>query len=267
MRCFTLLPAVVATALLPGALAGQRTADQARLIFSIGFGQTSGGGTIWEIDRQPFISSTGVTDTIGLSRGFRRNLAVAFSGTYFPGDHLGMTVEAQLFGLGTVDRCAVVATQGAQITSDLCNSINGSERQASTAAFSVGGIYRVGSRYPIHPFLRTNLGIAITEQSFIRTSGRSPAIGENYAVVPLYEDSKSTDVTPYLALGAGVVAVIGRGYQFHFEVRDNWVRIPAVTAPTIYQGFVPAHSTVGKHVWSFLLAFDVVLERKRGRRY
>ena len=265
MRRFFCLPAVVATALLPGALAGQRTADQARLIFSIGFGQTSGGGTLWEIDRQPFITLAG-TDTVGVSRGFRRTLAIAFSGTYFPGEHLGVTAEAQLFGLGTVDRCAIGAWHGDSLTLNLCNSINGGERQASTAAFSVGGVYRVGSRYPIHPFLRANLGMAVTEQSFIQTRGRTSS-DINYAIIPLYEDSKSTYVTPYVALGGGVVGVIGHGYQFHFEVRRNWVRIPAITGPTAYQGFVPPYSSVGKSVWSFLLAFDVVLERKRGHRY
>jgi hypothetical protein len=265
MRRFFLFPAITAMALLPGVLSGQRTADQARLMFSIGFGQTSGGGTLWEIGRQPFITQYG-TDTVGVARGFRRSLAVAFSGTYFPGDHLGVTAEAQLFGLGTVDRCTIGTWHGDSLTLDLCNSINGAERQASTAAFSVGGIYRVGSRNPIHPFLRANLGLAITEQSFIQTRGR---MGPDpvFAVIPLYEDTKSTDITPYAALGAGVVAAIGQGYQFHFEVRDNWVRVPAITGPTAYQGFVPPHDKVGKHVWSFLVSFDVVLERKRGRRY
>jgi len=64
-----------------------------------------------------------------------------------------------------------------------------------------------------------------------------------------------------------VVGVIGRGYQFRFEVRDNWVRIPTVSGPAQRQGLKPPTSTSGKHVLSFTLGFDVVLERKRGRRY
>lgn len=39
--------------LAPAALAGQATADQARLMFTVGFGQTSGGGTLWSVGSQP----------------------------------------------------------------------------------------------------------------------------------------------------------------------------------------------------------------------
>jgi hypothetical protein len=52
-----------------------------------------------------------------------------------------------------------------------------------------------------------------------------------------------------------------------FEVRDNWVRVPAITSPTDRQGLIPSSSPVGKHLLSFTLGFDVVLERKRGKRY
>lgn len=258
--------------LAPTALAGQATADQARLMFTVGLGQTSGGGTLWSVGRQPFQISSTVIDTLTVSRNFRRSLDVMFSGTYFPNDNLGFSVEAQLLGLATEDECSIRFTQGSTETQQLCRSIRRSERSASAAALSAGLVYRIGSRQPLHPFVRANAGFVVSQQSFLKTSGR---IETDSAGIPtgvfsdltLYQDSDPASLQPYLSFGGGVAAVIGRGYQFRVEVRDNWVRLPAVAGPTRRQGVTPKSTVVGKHFLSFLVGFDIVLERKRGRRY
>jgi hypothetical protein len=264
-------PVVLATLVfglaVPPALAGQATADEARLVFSVGIGQTSGGGTLWAVGKQPLIVDASTIDTLAVSRGFRRNLTAVFSGTYFPGSHLGLNAEAQLLGLGSVDKCSVFTGQGGSLTPEVCNSIDGHKRSATSVALSVGALYRVGSTQPIHPYGRANFGLVISEQSFTKMAGRhTTSLGEA-AVLVLYDDPQTNTVQPFVSFGGGVVAVIGRGYQLRFEVRDNWVRVPAITEATVRQGLVPDTHTVGKHLLSFILAFDVVLERKRGRRY
>ncbi len=265
-RLMRRLACLITLLLAPAALGAQATADQARLMFTVGVGEATGGGTLWRVN-QPFLSSPGVADTLDVGRHFRNSLDVVFSGTYFPGEHLGFNIEAQLLGLGTRDSCSLVATQGAQITSDVCSSLNHRTRSATSAALSAGAVYRVWSHQVIHPYVRANVGFVVTQQSFIKASGQHGDSITGIAEVPLFDDRTGASVQPYYSLGGGVVAVLGHGYQVRFEVRDNWVRIPAITGPTIRQGLIPSSSPVGKHLLSLIIGFDVVLERKRGKRY
>ncbi|HWA15934.1 MAG TPA: hypothetical protein VG817_05860 [Gemmatimonadales bacterium] len=244
-----------------------QTADQARLMFTIGFGVTANTANLWRVGNQPFQVDPGTIDTLSVARDFRRSLNVILSGTYFPGDHLGFNVEAQLIGLASKDKCDIEATTGSIITYDLCSTINREERSATSAAISGGLIYRIGSRQVIHPYVRTNLGILITQQSFIKMRGFVTGDEFEDAELTLFDDRDPARIQPYVSFGGGLVAVIGRGYQFRAEVRDNYVRVPSITGPTSRQGIVPPTELRGKHVLSMTIGFDVVLERKRGRRY
>jgi hypothetical protein len=255
------LTSIVAVTLLSVSRLAAQTADQARLVFSIGVGQSSGGGTLWSVGKQPFIVDPGITDTFALSRNFRRSLNLVLSGTYFPGDHLGFNAEAQMLGLATEDNCRDVSGLSLD-AQDLCTSIGKKERSGSSAALSGGLIFRVASHQPLHPYIRANAGLLVTQESFVRTQGQF-VNGE----ATLYEDKNPSSVKPYLSFGGGVVGVIGKGYQFRFEVRDNWVQATKVTGPTTRQGIRPPTETVGKHILTATIGFDVVLERKRGRRY
>src|SRR5512147_963924 len=105
------LTSIVAVAFLSVSGLEAQTADQARLVFSVGVGQSSGGGTLWSVGKQPFIVDPTITDTFALTRSFRRSLNLVLSGTYFPGDHLGFNVEAQMLGLATEDDCRAISTQ------------------------------------------------------------------------------------------------------------------------------------------------------------
>lgn len=264
------VPGAACAALLLASAAPAQTADQARLMFSVGFGRTSGGGTLWSVGHQPFIASALATDTLAITRSFRPSLDVVLSGTYFPGDNLGFNVEAQLLGVATEDDCRISGTEGggppAITTSDLCRSIGRSERSGTSAALSGGLIYRIASHQPIHPYVRGNVGLLISQQSFLKTKGLIGPAGAK-ADLTLFEDRDPASLQPYLSFGGGVVAVLGGGFQFRFEVRDNWVRVPAVTGTTTRQGLEPPSTSVGKHLLTYTLGFDIILERKRGRRY
>jgi hypothetical protein len=248
-------------------LQGQGRADQARLMFSLGMGWTTGGGTLWTVGKQPLAVMANEIDTLSLGRDFRDNFNLAFSGTYFPGDHLGFTLEVQLLGLGTVDSCSIRSTQGAAFTSEACSSISGSERSSSSTAIAGGVMYRVASHNVIHPYLRAMGGMVIVQESFLKMTGTVTGTSGGAAGLILYDDDDAVSVSPYLGLGGGVVIATGRGFQMRFEVRDNWVNVPAVSGPTSRQGFVPPSDRVGKHRLTATIGFDIVLERKRGRRY
>lgn len=259
------LPLIAALLALHAPALAAQTADQARLVFSVGLGQTTGGGELWQVDRQPFNG-----DTLALSRSFRRTLNISFGATYFPGNNLGLNAEAHLLGLGSRDGCAIVSTENppGTLTQDACRNINVKKRGASSGSLSLGLVYRIMSRAAIHPYVRANAGMVVSQESFLKLVATTPGSGGVLADSPIYLDDSPDNIQPYFSFGGGVVAALGKGYQVRFEVRDNWVRIPVVTGPTSgAPAFTPANATQGRHVLSFSVGFDVVLERKRGRRY
>lgn len=214
MRPSVLLSTLVLSLIVPATLAGQATSDQARLVFSVGIGQTSGGGTLWAVGKQPLIINTLTTDTLSVSRSFRRNLTAVFSGTYFPSSHLGLNAEAQLLGLGTTDKCSVFTGQNDSITPEVCNNIDGHKRSATSVALSVGAVYRVGSTQPIHPYARANVGLVISEQSFTKMSGRHITDTGEPADLVLYDDPQTNTVQPYVSLGEELWPSLGGATSF-----------------------------------------------------
>jgi hypothetical protein len=202
-----------------------------------------------------------------VARAFRRTLNVLLSGTYFPGRHFGVNFEVQLLGLGTLDRCQVVSATADPTTTEVCADLQGRRHTGTAVSASVGGVYRPFSGQPIHPYLKVNTGVTISQQDYVKTIGTVGRGTSNEADVVIYQTTRGTGVKPYLGLGGGVVVVIGKGYQFRFELRDNWIRAATVTGPTRPPGIEAPVAIANRHVLSFQLGFDVVLERKHGRRY
>lgn len=258
---FLWFPALI---LLTSPLAAQQ-ADQARVIITVGAGYV-GGGDLWSVTGQPIRVGGGFVDTLDLSRRFSSGLGVMFSGTYFPGDHLGFNGEALLLGLGSEDNCTIGFTSGDVETAEICSSINSANRGATAVALSAGLVYRVASHDQISPYARLNLGFTVTQQSAIKVTGQHNT-PQGPSDVPIYTDASPDRLHPYVGLGLGVTAVAGKGYQFRLEIRDNYLRVPVPAGPTIHEALEPNTVTRGKHIFSLMLGFDVVLERKRGRRY
>jgi hypothetical protein len=248
----------------PYSAAAQATKDQARLIFTVAGGAVVG-QDLWSIGAQPiqFISPT---DTVALSRRIRSSIMIGFSGTYFRGDNFGLAIEALLVGLGFEDGCRMVFSSGATDVVTACESIQGATKSASAVALSGSPIFRINSQKLISPYVRGNLGLVFSNQSSIRTIGRFPT-PEGTSELVIYDDSHDSRVEPMLALGAGFTAQVGRGYQIRWEVRDNIVGVQRVTAPTAQARVEPPHKVAYKHLFSLAIGFDVVLERRPGRRY
>lgn len=257
------MAAIAAVAGTP--LVAQRTADQARLSLGLSAGATTG-TNLWTITGQPIFTSSVDIDTVALTRRTRGALAVVFHGTYFPGEHWGFTGEAMLIGLGLEDNCEITFSSGSTEGAEICNSINGNDTRGSSVALSIGSLYRIKSRSVISPYARVNVGLVVSQTSTIQTDGFFTSTEETRFTV--YDDPSRRQVSPVLGLGVGFTAALGRGYQLRWEVRDNIVGLDRVTAPTFgTPNLEPAHKVGYKHVWSVTFGFDVVLERRRGRRY
>jgi hypothetical protein len=248
----------------PASALSQATKDQARLVFTVSGGVLIG-RHLWFVGAQPvdFITPA---DTLALSRRIRSNISIGFGGTYFPGENLGLTVEGTLIGLGFEDQCRLVFSSGSGDVATACQSIQGATKSASAVAISAGPVFRVNSRSLLSPYARASLGLIFSNQSAVRTIGRFPT-PDGFSQLIVYDDDHESRVEPALTLGAGFTAVVGRGYQLRWEVRDNIVGVQRVTGASPEARTVPPHERTYKHLFSMMIGFDVVLERRRGRRY
>lgn len=255
---------VAAGSLVSQSAMAQRTGDQARLIFTVSGGIVVG-RHLWSIDKQA-VQFIDPADTFALSRRITSNLAVGFSGTYFGGEHLGIGVEGFLVGLGFEDSCRQVFSSGSLDVTTACRSIQGATKSATSVFLSAGPVFRINSRSPISPYARANLGLVFSNQSSIRTVGHFLA-PEGQVDLIVYDDNHDSRVEPALGIGGGFTAAIARGYQLRWEARDNIVGVQKVTSSTTEARVVPPHELEFKHLFSMTIGFDVVLERRRGRRY
>lgn len=242
----------------------QATGDQARLVLGLGIGVVNG-RDLWSSAPQA-VQFIVPADTFALSRRIRSTLAVSFYGTYFTGENLGFGGEVFLIGLGFEDQCRQLFSSGSGDVSAVCNSIQGATKSATSVALSAGPVLRFNSRKLISPYVRANLGLVISTHSSLRTSGTFPTDSGPETLV-IYSDNRNSRLDPSLALGAGFTASVAKGYNLRWEVRDNITGVQRVTGTIPIAGFVPPHKRVFKHLFSMTVGFDVVLERRRGRRY
>ncbi len=268
MKSPALLLAV--TLCLPAMAAGQ-TRDQARLIINVSAGFV-GGRSLWQVRGQPLYDDLGgltVIDTLTLSRRIRSSFTLGARGIYFHGDHVGVFGEAFLLGLGFDDTCGRTFATGSGRNEETCSSIDQSETTSSAVEVAGGAMYRFASRKPVSPYLRASLGVVIANRSTSHVSGTffSAGSGSEPVEVNIYPEAGGSKL--YLAggLGAGITAQIAPSYQLRWEVRDNIVRLPTVAGPTVQDGTPPMIENRMKHLFSIEVGFDVVLERRHGRRY
>jgi len=254
----------LAPVLAPSSAWSQATKDQSRLIFTVAAGVV-GGRDLWSVDKQPvqFISPT---DTFALQRSIRSSIAIEFEGTYFPGDNLGISIDGFLIGLGFEDGCRLAFSSGSSDAATACQSIQGATKPANAVSLSAGPILLFNSQSLFSPYLRASGGVVFSNQSSIRTTGSFPTPDGSSTLI-VYDDDKESRVEPSLALGVGFTAAVAPGYQLRWEVRDNITGVQKVTGPTPEARVIPPHEVSYQHLISLTIGFNVVLERRRGRRY
>jgi hypothetical protein len=225
------------------------------------------GRGLWSVASQPVQQTVDDTiptvDNFSLNRSIKRTFAAGFSGTYYAGEHVGITGDAFLLGLGFDDSCFIRPPVESSRNQQICDDIDDQEKSAAAVTLSGGAVFRFFSREMISPFARVSAGLLFSNQSSVLTQG----VRDDGVLLTIYDDSKRTRVSPSLALGVGATTPISRGYHLRWEVRDNIVGIEAVTGPTAAPRFEPPHERRYKHLFSVLVGIDVILERNRGRRY
>jgi hypothetical protein len=246
----------------PFTAAAQRTGDRPQLIFTISGGYIAEEG-LWSVPSQPIFFENTATN-LALTRSISPTIAGALAVTYYPKDKLGFTAEAFFTSLGLDDSCRVISGGSPTIT-EACQDIDTQAKSAASVAVSVGGMFRLSSREFISPFVRASAGLLFTNQSSLMTQGVSRS--NDFALVRVYDDDNQTRVRPSLNLGVGATVAMSRGYHLRVEVRDNIAGIEGVAGATSQFGQVPPHETVYKHLFGVMIGLDVVLERRRGRRY
>lgn len=267
----SLLALVAAVLLGAPPLAAQATRDQARLVINV-FGGYMSGTTLWQVRGQPVYDDNAggtMVDSLTLTRSIRANPTAGVRAIFFPGDHLGYFGEAFLLGLGYDDSCARSHASGSARNAEVCESISRNASPASAVQVAGGLMYRFGGDQRISPYARVSAGAALSSRSPIAMTGSfsSPALDGASVDLDVYPEQGSSQIHPAFGLGVGFTAQLARGYQLRWEVRDNIVGSRTVTAPTAVDGVDPQTGYRFRHRWSIEAGFDVVLERRPGRRY
>ena len=264
-RRVLLLLATLLGGAFPSFVSGQATGDQARLVFTVSAGAV-GGSRLWSTSPQAAQFMT-PADTFALDRRIRSTLALGFGGAYFPGENVGFTVEGFLIGLGFEDGCRHLFQSGAAPMVEVCQSIQGRKKAATSVILSGGTIFRLSSRKLFSPYARVNAGFVLSTQSSLRTTGQFINGSGQVTDLFVYSDDHNSRLDPSLALGIGFTAAVAKGYNLRWELRDNITGVQRVTSTIPIAGFIPPHERVFKHLISVTVGFDVVLERRKGRRY
>jgi hypothetical protein len=263
------LALAVSLAIPAGSLAAQATRDHARLVFNVGLGY-AGGTDLWEVTGQRLTDDSSLparTDLMNVSREVGPTLTFGLKGIYFRGDHFGLLGEAYFLGLGLRDACSLTSASGSGRNAEVCARINGAERSASAVQVATGVIYRVNSRRVLSPYGRATIGLLASNRSSVALVGAFTNPDNQLVDVDVYPEPNSTRVSPTATLALGMTAALAPGYQVRWEVRDNIVGMREVTGVSQQDGILPPTAQRFHHLFALEVGFDVVLERRRGRRY
>jgi hypothetical protein len=251
-----------------GTAQAQARADQARLTFGIGLG-FSGATDLWRVDGQTLLDD-GLVDTASFARSVRPSLGITFLGTYYPGQHWGFVGSIHLLGLAFEDACLMQTSSGSGNNVEICEDIDGATSPGTTVTTTLGMLYRPLPWSEIQPYLRVDAGLVLSQLSTVRMRGSfTQPLPPPDSVVDyfVFQDDHPASVHPALALGAGLTAFLSRSYQVRLEGKDNIVWLEEVAGTVPVPNAHPATVVEPHHVFSLTIALEVVLERRRGRRY
>ena len=263
----------VMLALLLAAPAAAQTSPQPTIVLTISGGVVTGHG-LWAIERQPLCilggggACTGTYDTLRIARSISPSLILGASGTYFPWPHLGFHAEISYLGLPIDDTCTPVRlfpdppNQRAQ---QMCDNLTAAKGTGGAISMFVGATLRAASTKAISPYARFNIGMVNLSSSTTEVVGAYVDAG-GVQERQIIEDINGAGSSFMLGAAAGVTTSLGTGYQFRLEVRDVVNSMTRVTGPANDLAIAPTESKYFHH-FGLVMGLDIVLERRRGRRY
>ncbi len=275
---------VAALALALGAAvslpARAQTPDQPNLIFTISGGLTTG-GNLWSLPRQlVFAQQLGAQnqwDTVALGRKLRAGFLGTLTATYFRSPHLGYTLEIGFFGLENEAACDPVGPFTPTATNQnaqACAFLHGENLRGDAVGLLPGLTYRFTTG-GVQPYLRAGIGGAIIGTSFVQSYAPVLQSDGSESIVYFLADQNQKQLTWMASLSVGLMLPLGPGYQLRMEARDLIVALPRPTGPATDTGAVANSSALPQppigtrvvNVPTFTFGLDIVLERRRGRRY
>ena len=250
--------------------AAAQTGDQPTLVFTI-FGGVTAGHSLWRLNGQPFCSAASCTptsphDTFQLTRDITSNITGGLAATYFPRALIGFQLEVFYLGLSFEDHCLDLSSVQDPTNAEICARANSSSLSTSAVGFFVGSILRAAPRGQVSPYLRGGVGLTTYSGGTVEmTSCFVDASGTCQSEAVLV-DPNPKSIGLSLQIAGGLTFALGPGYQARLDVRDVIVPLEEVTGPA-GPTLVPPKSTSYFHHFGLTLGLNVILERKRGRRY
>lgn len=264
---FVLLALIVASGL------SAQTNPQPTIVLTISGGAVTG-HPLWTVERQPVCilagggSCSGTHDTLRIARSISPSLILGASGTYFPWPNLGFHAELSYLGLPIDDTCTPVRLfpdPPDQRAQQMCDNLTATKGTGGAISLFVGATVRAASTKSISPYARFNIGVVNLSSSTTEVVGAYVEAG-GIQERQIIEDLNGSGSSFMVGAAAGLTTPIGAGYQFRLEVRDVVNSMTRVTGPANDLAIAPTESKYYHH-FGLVLGLDIVLERKRGRRY
>lgn len=252
--------------LAPLGTAGAQTNDEARLTLGVAAGYI-GSRVLWDVPNQPILSQFGSQSVFHIHRETGTDISIGGHATFFPNPRLGLSAEFTYVGLGNNDHCDLVSDGGDVELATACDALKGARGSASTTQVQGGLVFRPLTRSFLQPYFKGMVGVAFTPTSTLHTRSTFGNIADTSLIITIYNDDNWKPIRATWTAAIGVSTAPSSGYQLHLELRQAWIPLPVITGPTTGQGFIPPHKTVIKGFPSILVGFDIVLEKRRGRRY
>ncbi len=247
---------------------GQET-DESRMSLTLFGGVVQSTTDLWDIPAQRvgILTQGGVetsVDTFALARGARSGLALGIAGAYFPSPMLGYAFELSLFDPGLSTDCRISfdsrPANAFNPNRGYCADINQRKVSMGTVNITVSGLFRPFPRALTQPYLRLVAGASDVGGGSTEVVGRFGTIDR-----PLILD-RGAGFQPTAGIGLGMVIPVSPGYGVRMELRDQLYRVRALDGAADALAIAPS-SHRWTHNVAFLVGVDIVLQKKRGRRY
>lgn len=255
--CLTLAVALPAAA--------QKSGDESRLVFSVTGGYATG-SDLWEVPAQS-LTLDGLTDILALERRLTGTWTAGLGAIYFPGEHFGWVGDAHLVDTRVSDSCQLLSNSGSEKNQETCASIDGFTNSSMSVAVSVGAILRTASRAAVSPYVRLQGGGFFGNLNTTAMEGSFTNENNEIVIVPIYPGTSASSFSPQITFGAGVTIPVAKAYHLRFEGRGMTYSMKTITGATGSFGTEPNTGTKWITQFSIHAGIDLVLERKRGRRY
>jgi len=243
------------------------------------FGGYRTGHDLWTRNDQLFLVQTPIGpnpnqyDTLDLQNQVTPGFVIGAAGTYFPRPNLGFEGEIAFLGMGLESRCTIRQYQpppSGDVDPELCTSLNGASSSLSAVSFSVGLVARLRPDKATYPYVRASVGVVARTRSTIELIGSFADTARNaLEEVIIVGDSFPNKTRAHLSFAAGLALSLGPASQLRLEARDIVTSLDRVTglADASRGTLYPPHAGRSLHSFAFIVAFDVILEKRRGRRY